>query len=268
MAPSNHEGERIASSPLFKGFLSKAEAYLKQPLRIKQLLNDAYQKASAKKDVGHIAQEAWESLQTLFRLVKSAASGEYTGMPTPTVLAAVAVLIYFLSPIDLVPDFIPVVGLLDDVALMAWFTATLKTEMDKFADWEKSRPHPISVPSERFEPMTESAKRAGTTRQALSVSTDSPVEKAEHSVTSGSFAAADESAKKAGTTDQPDGDTYAADVTDEAAPDAASPSAAAKHHPEVGDVPNPNVAAASTTGSRDPKDSSLRSGGDTGGNVR
>lgn len=264
MATSNHEGERIASSPLFKGFLSKAESYLKQPLRIKQLLNDAYQKASAKKDVGHIAHEAWESLQTLFRLVKSAASGEYTGMPTPTVLAAVAVLIYFLSPIDLVPDFIPVVGLLDDVALMAWFTTTLKEEMDKFAAWEKARPHVIPVPNERFEPMTESAKHAGTTRHAFSASINADLEKAEHSVGSGSFVEADESAKKAGTTDQPDGGTYATEVTD----DAASPSAQAKHHPEVGDVPNPNVTAASTTGSRDPKDSSLRSGGDTGGNVR
>lgn len=270
MASSPPSGDQVASSPLFKGFLRKAESYLKQPLRIKQLLNDAYQKASAKKDVGHIAHEAWESLQTLFRLVKSAASGEYTGMPAPTVLAAVAVLIYFLSPIDLVPDFIPVVGLLDDVALMAWFTSTLKTEMDKFAEWEKSRPHVIQVPSEGFVPASESAKKGPVARHPLSTNTESALEKAEHSVTSGSFAEAPESAKHAGTTDQPGGSEPAsgADATDAAASDAASPSAAAKHHPEVGDTPNPNVAAASTTGSREPKDGSLRSGGDTGGNVR
>ncbi|RAK64076.1 DUF1232 domain-containing protein [Hymenobacter edaphi] len=264
MATSTPDGERIASSPLFKGFLSKAESYLKQPLRIKQLLNDAYQKASAKKDVGHIAHEAWESLQTLFRLVKYAASGEYTGIPTPTVMAAVAVLIYFLSPIDLVPDFIPVVGLLDDVALMAWFTSTLKTEMDKFADWEKSRPHPIAVPSERFEAAPESAKKGPVTRR-LGAITESPVEKAEHSVTSGSFVESAESAKRAGAADLPGGPNP--DPANSAASDADSPAAHAKHHPEVGNQPNPNVAAASTAGSRDPKDSTLR-GGDTGGNVR
>jgi uncharacterized membrane protein YkvA (DUF1232 family) len=141
------KGENIASSPLFKTFLTKAEDYLKKPLRIKQLLNDAYQKASEKNDLGTLAHEAWESLQVLFRLVRTSVSGEYTGLPTPTIVAAVAVLIYFLSPIDLIPDFIPVIGLLDDVALLAWFTTKLKEEMDNFLAWEQSRPAPAGPSS-------------------------------------------------------------------------------------------------------------------------
>ncbi|WP_207895810.1 YkvA family protein [Hymenobacter gummosus] len=260
MATPKSDGERIASSPLFKGFLRKAEDYLKQPLRIKQLLNDAYTKANAKKDIGHIAHEAWESLQTLFRLVKAAASGEYTGVPTPTVLGAVAVLIYFLSPIDLVPDFIPVVGLLDDVALMAWFTSTLKTEMDKFEEWERSKPQVIMASNQRFEPAPESAKRAGTVRHMPSTAdaATSAIEQAEHSTSSGSFTATAESAKHAGTADLPGGSS----------PDPANPAPAdPDHHPEAGNVPNPNVTAASTSGSRDPRLSDGR-GGDTGGNVR
>lgn len=133
------QGDQIAGSALFKKFLGKAEEYLKKPTRVKQLLNDAYQKASEKNDVGSIAHEAWETLQTLFRLIRAAVSGEYTGLPTTTVVAAVAVTIYFLSPIDLIPDFIPVLGLLDDVALVAWFSTTIKEELDKFSEWEKTR---------------------------------------------------------------------------------------------------------------------------------
>ncbi|OON70652.1 hypothetical protein B0919_01140 [Hymenobacter sp. CRA2] len=264
MATSPADGEQIASSPLFKGFLRKAEGYLRQPLRIKQLLNDAYQKASAKKDVGHIAHEAWESLQTLFRLVKFAASGEYTGIPTPTVLAAVAVLIYFLSPIDLVPDFIPVVGLLDDVALMAWFTSTLKTEMDKFEEWEQARAQSASAGAS-FVAASESStsgSQAPVVRQLSS--TNSPLEKAEHSVGSGSFVEASESAKRAGMADLPGGTNP--DPANQA-PDADSPVIHAPHDPEVGNTPNPNVTAASISGSRDPRLSDGR-GGDTGGNVR
>jgi uncharacterized membrane protein YkvA (DUF1232 family) len=134
------KGEDVASSPIFKKFVGKAEEYIKKPTRIKQLLNDAYTKASDKKDVGSIAQEAWETLQTMLRLIRTSVSGEYTGLPTSTVVAAVAVTIYFLSPIDLIPDFIPVLGLLDDVALVAWFSTTIKDEMDKFLEWEKTRP--------------------------------------------------------------------------------------------------------------------------------
>jgi uncharacterized membrane protein YkvA (DUF1232 family) len=135
--PSSND---VAGSAIFKKFLATAEGYIKQPTRIKKLLTDAYQKASEKNEVGTLAHEAWETLQTMFRLIKASISGEYTGVPGTTVAAAVAVLIYFLSPIDLIPDFIPVLGLLDDVALVAWFSTTLKHEMDRFHEWELTRP--------------------------------------------------------------------------------------------------------------------------------
>ena len=142
------KGEDVASSPLFKKFVGKAEEYVKKPTRMKQLLNDAYEKASKKNDVGSIAHEAWETLQTLFRLIRTSVSGEYDGVPTSTVVAAVAVTIYFLSPIDLIPDFIPVLGLLDDVALVAWFSTTIKEEMDKFLEWENTRPTVVEEKSQ------------------------------------------------------------------------------------------------------------------------
>ncbi|GAB3575568.1 hypothetical protein GCM10027345_11010 [Hymenobacter daeguensis] len=138
-------GNDVAGSAIFKKFLSTAEGYIKQPTRLKKLLTDAYQKASEKNEVGTLAHEAWETLQTMFRLIKASISGEYTGVPGTTVAAAVAVLVYFLSPIDLIPDFIPVLGLLDDVALVAWFSTTLKHEMDRFHEWELTRPAEVKT---------------------------------------------------------------------------------------------------------------------------
>ncbi len=145
MAKQNPQGDQIASSPLFKKLLGTAEEYLKRPTRVKQLLNDAYKKASEKNDIGSIAHDAWETMQTLFRLIRASVSGEYKGLPTTTVVAAVAVTIYFLSPLDLIPDFIPVLGLLDDVALVAWFSTTIKEEMDKFTAWEQTRPSVVEI---------------------------------------------------------------------------------------------------------------------------
>lgn len=134
--PNPEQGKTVASTPLFKGILKKAEEYLKQPLRIKQLLNDAYKKASEKRDFGSIAHEVWENLQTLSRLIKASVSGDYHGVPTATLVGGVAVFLYFLTPIDFVPDFIPVIGLLDDVSLLAWFMTSIKGEMEKFSEWE------------------------------------------------------------------------------------------------------------------------------------
>ncbi|WP_410504152.1 YkvA family protein [Hymenobacter lapidiphilus] len=132
---------------------------------MKQLLTDAYEKASNKKDMGSIAHEAWETLQTMFRLIKLSASGEYTGLPTTTVVAAVAVTIYFLSPIDLIPDFIPVLGLLDDVALVAWFSTTIQDELTRFAEWENTRP--ILVKDTDDQPWTDSASKTESPVSAL-----------------------------------------------------------------------------------------------------
>lgn len=176
-------GSDIAGSAIFKKFAEKAEGYIKQPTRMKQLLTDAYQKAHEKNDIGTFANEAWEAVQTLFRLIRASMSGEYTGIPGTTVVAAVAVLIYFMSPIDLIPDFIPVLGLLDDAALVVWFSGTLKGEMEKFHEWEATRPTlveskeaeaPAARPnaatrhghSDAAVPAAESAKNAGTTNSA------------------------------------------------------------------------------------------------------
>ncbi|MDB5263767.1 MAG: hypothetical protein JWQ14_3050 [Adhaeribacter sp.] len=136
------DGKNIADSGVFKKILGQAEAYLKKPLRVKELLNDAYKKASDNKDVGTIAHDVWDNLQTLFRLIKAAATGEYTGIPTSTIIGGIAVLLYFLTPIDFVPDFIPVIGLLDDVALLAWYMTSIKGEMEKFVVWEKGNQAP------------------------------------------------------------------------------------------------------------------------------
>lgn len=144
-------GKDIAASAIFKKFLAAAEGYIKQPTRLKKLLIDAFNKAREKKDVGTLAHEAWETLQSLFRLIKLSASGEYTGVPATTVVAAVAVLIYFLSPIDLIPDFIPVVGLLDDMALVAWFSTSIKHELDKFHEWEATKNATVVADEELFQ---------------------------------------------------------------------------------------------------------------------
>ncbi|NDK57145.1 YkvA family protein [Pontibacter fetidus] len=130
------DGKNISQSSLFKKLLAKAERYLKHPAEITKLLNEAFKKATAKKSVGSLAAEAWENLQLLSRMIKAAVAGDYKGIPTTTLVGGVAVLIYFIMPLDLIPDFIPVVGLLDDASLLAWFMTSIKTELDRFKEWD------------------------------------------------------------------------------------------------------------------------------------
>ncbi|MBR7209334.1 DUF1232 domain-containing protein [Microvirga sp. STS02] len=75
---------------------------------------------------------------TLVRLVRAFVSGAYRDISTSTVISGLAVLLYVLSPIDLVPDFIPVIGFLDDLSLIGWFVGKFQGEILKFREWEQT----------------------------------------------------------------------------------------------------------------------------------
>lgn len=51
-------------------------------------------------------------------LVDSYVKKEYKNIPLATIITIVAALIYVLSPVDLIPDVIPVIGYVDDVAVV------------------------------------------------------------------------------------------------------------------------------------------------------
>ncbi|MET1067322.1 MAG: YkvA family protein [Pseudomonas prosekii] len=61
--------------------------------------------------------------------------GEYRGISRKSILTVVAGLMYFLSPLDAIPDFIPVLGMFDDIAVLAWIMKTLDEELNAFRAW-------------------------------------------------------------------------------------------------------------------------------------
>jgi uncharacterized membrane protein YkvA (DUF1232 family) len=84
---------------------------------------------------------AKEKLLVFSRLSKAYASGRYRALPWKSVMTMLAAIIYFLNPVDLIPDFIPGMGLTDDFGVLLWVYNTLNAEIDKFLEWEKSTIH-------------------------------------------------------------------------------------------------------------------------------
>lgn len=79
-----------------------------------------------------------EQLGTLGRLAASYARGSYRAVPFKTLLTMLAAILYFLNPLDLVPDAILGVGFMDDLAVLAWVYRSARKEVDKFLAWEAS----------------------------------------------------------------------------------------------------------------------------------
>lgn len=72
----------------------------------------------------------------LIMLVKDYVKKYYTEFPSGTMLAIVAALIYFLSPADLVSDIIPVLGLVDDAAILGKCLEFAKDDLEKYNKWK------------------------------------------------------------------------------------------------------------------------------------
>jgi uncharacterized membrane protein YkvA (DUF1232 family) len=71
-------------------------------------------------------------------LIKAYASGEYHQIELPNLLKIIAGLIYFIAPIDVLPDFLPFIGLSDDIALLIFIMKSIGDEISRFEEWEKN----------------------------------------------------------------------------------------------------------------------------------
>lgn len=79
----------------------------------------------------------------LIRMVKAAKKGDYK-MDVKSILIPSITIIYILSPLDIIPDWIPVIGALDDFGLLALTIPFVMNELNKFIAWEEEQKSKIS----------------------------------------------------------------------------------------------------------------------------
>jgi len=71
------------------------------------------------------------------RLIKANLTGTYKLKSTRVLVGLLAACIYFINPFDLVPDLLVGIGLVDDMAIIAWVFSSAATEIRAFEEWEK-----------------------------------------------------------------------------------------------------------------------------------
>lgn len=81
----------------------------------------------------------WTDLPLLLRLLKAWKQGSYRGLSVRTVASIAVSILYILSPVDAIPDFIPGIGLIDDAAILALLLHSLAQDLAAFRLWEQNR---------------------------------------------------------------------------------------------------------------------------------
>lgn len=76
--------------------------------------------------------EFMDDVKLFFMMLKDFFTKKYTEVPVGTIMAIVGSLLYVLSPIDIIPDFIPIIGYLDDAAVLALCMKFVKYDVDQY----------------------------------------------------------------------------------------------------------------------------------------
>ena len=119
----------------FQRYLSLAQRFLVGG-RLPVLLLAVAQKS---KHQGGRLGAAMEDLRLLQALCLAWWRGEYRAISGKALLSVVAALLYFLAPIDAIPDWLLGIGYIDDIAVLAWLMNTWRTELELFRAWRNRK---------------------------------------------------------------------------------------------------------------------------------
>lgn len=128
-----HEKAAVRSDAFAKAIL-EAKSYRDDPDSLRELFQLASAKAAA---IPHTAlNELGPYLQTMLRLVRAYAMGNYRDIPRDALLTIVAAISYLVDPFDLIPDEVPFLGFVDDATVVGFAVSRTRGALHDFMIWE------------------------------------------------------------------------------------------------------------------------------------
>jgi uncharacterized membrane protein YkvA (DUF1232 family) len=137
VAQARLAGDEITQSEAFRRATADAEDYAGDPTRLQKLVQDAVGKLNTipRGPFG----ETWPYLLAMIRVIRDYQRGEYSDIAAPKLLVIIAAIIYFVSPFDVIPDWIPVLGHIDDAFVITLALKSVRADLDTFMAWETAR---------------------------------------------------------------------------------------------------------------------------------
>jgi uncharacterized membrane protein YkvA (DUF1232 family) len=131
---------RIMTAPigsrLIAPFKGRAERTARSPERVQSLAGRAGDRLRRH---SRALAPLRDELPALLRMAKAWARREYTAVPWRAVVGIVAGLLYFVSPLDAVPDFLPFLGFIDDAAVLGFILRSMEKDVGSFREWEEAK---------------------------------------------------------------------------------------------------------------------------------
>ena len=113
----------------------RADGLVSSKERLKNLATQAARKLSGTASTR--IDRVRDQLILCIALVRRWMHGEYDGVSRQTIVAVTAALLYFVVPLDVIPDFLIGVGFIDDASVVGYVMTMLAAEMDTFRRWQE-----------------------------------------------------------------------------------------------------------------------------------
>ena len=135
--PSLPSGDEITQSVAFRRAAIDAETLAQDPQRMRRLIEDAVGKI-ATIPRGPFA-DTWPYLMAMIRLIRDYHRAEYRDISETNLQIVIAAILYFVSPFDVIPDWVPVLGHIDDAFVISLALKSVRLDLDTFMAWETAR---------------------------------------------------------------------------------------------------------------------------------
>ncbi len=131
-----------------------AKHVLRRRFRLLRLLKTAYAKHGIQSDaMGRVR----EDFSTMLRMTRAWTFREYRTVPWKSLVYIVGAIIYFVNPIDLIPDVLAGIGFVDDAAVIAAVVRAVHDQLETFRQWEETASGDVELPNSDTEPASMAA---------------------------------------------------------------------------------------------------------------
>ena len=116
--------------------IAEAEEVLKNPSRMDDILLQLEEKLKAVPVIGSTLSD----VPLMIAMIKAWITKEYTVVSPKVIACLVGAVLYLIKRKDLISDSIPIVGHVDDLAVLGLALKLSEKELQAFSEWRNARP--------------------------------------------------------------------------------------------------------------------------------
>lgn len=135
----NSLGTVPTSSELAETLTEAARRVLRRRFRVVLLIRDAYTHLETNASA---LTAVWDDVRAALRLLVAWVQRSYRQVSGTSLVLLVAALIYFVTPVDIIPDTLGALGFVDDIAVIETAIEATRAELDRFRAWEETNALP------------------------------------------------------------------------------------------------------------------------------